>query len=61
MSLSLRAIVFYKRKSLPHFGKLMQSNEVVTLRKGKDAIQDVWMDYCAPHGGMNDCTRRTAG
>jgi len=32
MSLSLRAIVFYKPKSLPHFGKLMQTNEVVILR-----------------------------
>jgi len=31
MSLSLRAIVFYKPKSLPHFGKLMQTNEVITL------------------------------
>jgi hypothetical protein len=30
MSLSLR-YVFYKPKSLPHFGKLMHSNEVVTL------------------------------
>jgi hypothetical protein len=31
VSLSLRAIVFYKPKSLPLFGKLMQTNEVVTL------------------------------
>jgi hypothetical protein len=30
MSLSLR-YVFYKPKSLPHFGKLMHSNEVVAL------------------------------
>jgi len=32
MSLPLRAMVFYyKSKSLPHFGKLMQTNEVATL------------------------------
>jgi hypothetical protein len=30
MSLPLR-YVFYKPKSLPHFGKLMHSNEVVAL------------------------------
>jgi hypothetical protein len=30
MSLPLR-YVFYKPKSLPHFGKLMKSNEVVAL------------------------------
>lgn len=31
MSLSLKAIIFYKPKSLPHFGKLMQFNEIITL------------------------------
>jgi hypothetical protein len=31
MSLPLRTMVFYKPKSLPHFGKLMQTNEVVAL------------------------------
>jgi hypothetical protein len=31
ISLPLRAMVFYKPKSLPHFGKLMQTNEVVIL------------------------------
>jgi N-acyl-D-aspartate/D-glutamate deacylase len=31
MSLSLKAIVFYKPKSLPNFGKLMQDNEVFTF------------------------------
>jgi len=31
MSLPLRAMVFYKPKSLPHFGKLIQTNEVVAL------------------------------
>jgi hypothetical protein len=29
--LPLRAMVFYKPNSLPHFGKLMQTNEVVAL------------------------------
>ena len=31
MSLPIRAIVFYKPKSLPHFGKLGQSNKAVTF------------------------------
>jgi len=31
MSLPLRTMVFYKSKSLPLFGKLMQTNEVVAL------------------------------
>jgi hypothetical protein len=31
MSLPLRAVIFYKPKSLPHIGKLMQSNEVIAL------------------------------
>jgi hypothetical protein len=31
MNHPLRVMVFYKPKSLPHFGKLMQTNEVVAL------------------------------
>jgi hypothetical protein len=56
MSLPLR-YVFYKPKSLPHFGMLMHPNEVVSLLgRRKPPRRCGWIIYTI-HGVTHACTR----